>query len=126
MTGLGQIGAIVAALVGALVPATRVETTQIDPPPVVSAVAPEWSRCPQWFTTALDAGFTAADWPTVDRVMRCESQCQPRAYNRSGASGLMQIMPMWHHGRDPFDPYTNLVMAKEVHDRQGWRAWSCY
>jgi len=107
-------------------PAVRVETTvQVAPPPP-AVTAPADSRCAEWFTVALDAGFTPDEWPVVDRIMWCESKCQPAAYNRSGASGLMQIMGFWHHGRDPFDPATNLVMAHEVYETQGWRAWSCF
>jgi hypothetical protein len=108
-----------------LLPAVRVATVQVaEPPPPITA--PATSRCPDWFDVALDAGFTEAEWPTVDRLMWCESKCGPRAHNRSGASGLMQIMPMHWHDRDPFDPATNLVMAHEVYERQGWRAWSCW
>jgi len=120
------LGPLVAALLTIASPAVRVQTTvQVAPPPP-AITAPADSRCPDWYTTALDAGFTPEQWPTVDRLMWCESKCQPAAYNRSGASGLMQVMPMHHHGRDPFDPATNLVMAHEVYERQGWRAWSCY
>jgi hypothetical protein len=118
------LGPIIAAFLS-LLPATREHPVQVEPqPPPITA--PADSRCAEWFSVALDAGFTEEQWPTVDRLMWCESNCQPKAYNRSGASGLMQIMPMHHHGRDPFDPATNLVMAHEVYERQGWRAWSCY
>jgi len=120
------LGPLIAALLTLASPAVRVETTvQVAPPPPVVTAPPD-SRCAEWFGVALDAGFTADEWPTVDRLMWCESHCQPKAYNRSGASGLMQIMPMWHAGRDPFDPATNLAMAHEVYERQGWRAWSCF
>lgn len=122
--------AIVAALmslaaVSAAQPATRVaETvgpTALTEPPLVPT-----GRCAEWEQTALDAGWTAAQWPTVDRVMWCESRCNAGARNHSGASGLMQIMPMHWHGGDPLDPATNLTMALDVYASQGWRAWSCY
>lgn len=96
------------------------------PPPSTALSAPAGSHCPDWYGVALDAGWDSGDWPTLDRIMWCESKCQPTAHNRSGASGLMQIMPMWHHGRDAYDPAVNLVMALEVKQLQGWRAWSCY
>jgi soluble lytic murein transglycosylase-like protein len=109
----------------ATAPATRVATTvQVDA--VVPAAAPAWAHCPQWWDTARAAGWADDQLPTVDRVMWCESRCHPHAHNPSGATGLMQIMPGWWHGRDPYDPATNLTIAVEVHDRQGWRAWSCY
>ena len=115
----------------AATPATRVATVCVTDaawchPLPESAVPPSWARCPQWWATARAAGWPEGEMPTVDRVMWCESNCQPHAHNRSGAAGLMQIMPAHHHGRDPYDPATNLAMAKEVHDRQGWKAWSCY
>jgi hypothetical protein len=119
--GLGQV---ILAAVLALVPATHVDRTQVGPAPDMSA--PAWSRCPEWYSTALEVGWPESEWPTIDRVMKCESQCSPKAHNRSGASGLMQIMPLWWNGRDPYDPTVNLTMALEVHERQGWRAWSCY
>jgi hypothetical protein len=121
-------GPLLVALLSLLPAATRSGPTPVGPPPTdppVSTVAPT-GRCPQWEQTAIDAGFDINDWPTLDRILWCESNCQPGAHNRSGASGLAQIMPMHWHGRDPYDPATNLAMAKEVHDQQGWRAWSCY
>ena len=57
--------------------------------------------------------------------MYCESRCEAHAHNRSGATGLLQIMPMHAHGRDLYDPATNLAVAIEVYEAQGWRAWSC-
>jgi soluble lytic murein transglycosylase-like protein len=59
--------------------------------------------------------------------MRCESNCQPHAYNRSGAAGLMQVLRRWFNAdQDPFDPTTNLSVALRVWHVQGWHAWSCY
>lgn len=96
----------------ALVPAVRVPTVA--------------GPCHEWAATAEAVGWPRSEWPTVARVMRCESGCDPHAHNPSGASGLMQVMPFWWQGRDPYDPAVNLTMALEVHDRQGWRAWTCY
>src|SRR5262245_822401 len=121
----GPLGAVLIAITS-LQPAVRVETTVPVGTTMAPITAPANSRCAEWFTTALDAGFDETQWPTVDRVMWCESKCTPGAHNPSGASGLMQIMPMWWHGRDPYDPAVNLTMAKEIFDIQGWRAWSCF
>jgi len=118
----------ISATVEAHEPAERVAET-VGPPaptdPPTSTLTPT-GRCAQWETTALDSGWPIDEWPTVDRVMWCESRCSPTARNRSGASGLMQIMPMWWRGRNPYEPATNLTMALEVRRAQGWRAWSCY
>src|SRR5262245_35391682 len=95
--------------------------------PAVRAPAPPMpGPCAEWGPTALAAGWPAEEWPTVARVMECESGCQPRAYNRSGASGLMQVLKRWAPELDLFDPATNLAVALDVWHRQGWQAWSCW
>lgn len=128
--------ALIAALLAlttptATEPAVRTQTTvcvadaDTCNPPITAPPSTD-GPCGQWWPTALDAGWPENQRGTVLRVMRCESGCDPHAHNPSGASGLMQIMPMWWHGRDPYDPATNMEMAREVHDAQGWRAWSCF
>jgi Transglycosylase SLT domain len=62
-------------------------------------------------------------------VMNRESHCQPGAHNPSGASGLLQIMPMWADDcglttAQLFDPYANLACAALVYAVQGPGAWS--
>lgn len=82
-------------------------------------------------------GLAYAYWPeeeiaTVLRIIECESNGDPQAVNpRSGASGLMQVMPFWadHFGyerEDLLDPSLNMEMAVLVWQEQGWEAWSCY
>ena len=87
--------------------------------------------CGQWSDDALAAGWSASQWPTLDRIMYRESRCQPGAYNPSGASGLLQIMPMWADdcggsSSDLFDPGFNLRCGRYVYRVQGWSAWSTY
>lgn len=108
--------------------AVRVTTTvQVGLVPDTVPAAPGWAKCPQWWDVARAVGWPEDQLPTMDRVMKCESGCQPKAYNRSGASGLMQVLRSWFGpDEDPFDPTTNLTVALRVLDRQGWRAWSCY
>lgn len=118
MNWLAQlVAALTAALTAATAPAVRTTPT---------TTAPAASQCPQWYGLALEVGWSADDWPVLDRLLWCESRCEPDAYNASGASGLLQLMPMWHDGRDPFDPRTNLTIALDVKALQGWKAWSCY
>jgi hypothetical protein len=116
---------LVASLVGptaATQGAARVaETVAVGPLPTTVVAGP----CAQWHDTAIEVGWDDGEWAHVARIMWCESKCEPAAHNRSGASGLMQIMPGWWHGRDPYDPSTNLTMALEVRRAQGWPAWSC-
>jgi hypothetical protein len=76
----------------------------------------------------LVAAYFPGEVDTALRVMACESGGNPGAYNPSGASGLMQVMPMWFDifGGDPFDPANNLRVAALVRAEQGWGAWVCY
>jgi hypothetical protein len=127
VTPVGLVALMVALALGPLQPAQRVVTgAQVQPPPPTLAVDPGAS-CGLWWPVALDVGWPESELPTLDRVMWCESRCEPRAFNRSGASGLMQVLASWFApGEDPFDPSTNLATALEVWRAQGWRAWSCY
>lgn len=102
--------------------AVRSGPVQVDPPPTTVALE---GPCAQWGAQALEAGWPLEQWRKLSDVMWCESRCDPHAHNHSGASGLLQIMPMWWHGRDPYDPDTNLAIGLEVYQAQGWRAWSC-
>jgi len=121
------VAAVLLALsLSATAPALRVGVTVPVGTTTTALAAPAGAACPQWWGLAAAVGWPAGQLPTVDRVMRCESGCDPAAHNRSGASGLMQVMPMWWAGRDPYDPATNLAMALEVWQVQGWRAWTCW
>jgi hypothetical protein len=106
----------------ALQPAVR-----ITPPiQVTTPDGPPTALCPQWWSEARDAGWAERDLNRMDRVMWCESRCDPHAANRSGARGLMQLMPVWWQGiGDPFNPLFNLSRALHVLAVQGWKAWSC-
>jgi len=91
----------------------------------------EFGVCGEWRNLALSVGFTEEQWPTVNRLIWKESRCNPNAYNRSGASGLMQVMPMWADDcggtrHDLFDPTFNLSCSVHVFNVQGWTAWSTY
>ena len=64
-------------------------------------------------------------------VMAGESGGNPDAYNPTGASGLMQVMPFWadyyNVPRDNlFIPEVNIWIASEIRAEQGWSAWSAY
>jgi hypothetical protein len=89
----------------------------------------EHGRCADWRDDALGVGWSVDDWPTLNRVMWAESMCLPHAQHRSGATGLLQIMPMWRDdcgGGDLFDPTFNLACGLHVLHVQGWQAWSTY
>lgn len=57
-----------------------------------------------------ESAALGVDWRLIAALMYEESQFDPRAMNRSGARGLMQVMPA-SAGVDPeslFDPLTNI------------------
>lgn len=73
----------------------------------------------------------------ADNICFCESKRNPNAENTaSGADGLWQVLPStahaWHykkHGwdmkRDGKNAYRNTIVATEIKDEEGVRAWSC-
>lgn len=70
--------------------------------------------------------------PLLERLAWCESRMNPRAYNPSGASGLLQFMPQtWrgnYYGRAGFSvwsPYANALGAAHHIRRYGTGAWDC-
>lgn len=119
MIGLAQLWAAVVLL---LAPVTAAAPAVRETVPT----APADSSCPQWYGLALEVGWSPEDWQTLDALLWCESRCDEHAYNASGATGLLQLMPFWHKGRDAYDARTNLTIALDVKALQGWRAWSCY
>jgi|SRR5262245_55003131 len=86
--------------------------------------------CSEWSDDALAVGWSADQWSTLSYIMYRESRCNPGAYNgSSGASGLLQIMPMWADdcgGGSLFDPWFNLRCGLHILAAQGWGAWSTY
>ena len=71
-------------------------------------------------------GLVASLWPadqvrTACRILMCESGGNPNAYNRSGATGLFQLLG---HG-GTFDPVQNAQVAYRLWLSSGWRPWVC-
>lgn len=60
-------------------------------------------------------------WPAakVWSVMYCESKGDPWARNRSGATGLMQVMG------GTTDPAGNIAQAFSMWRSRGWQPWVC-
>jgi hypothetical protein len=81
--------------------------------------------------SGLEALWVAADGPSgvkwaAATIAECESGGNPRAYNRSGASGLWQILGVPFPG-NPFDPWTNARMAVAKYRGAGYNfsPWVC-
>ena len=112
---------------------------RLDPPPpapdptVLTASGSSASaggRCTGWegLLSTYSPGWSVE---RMSRIMFRESRCQPDAYNRSGASGLLQILKShcrWLAGDvgpcDLFDAEYNIRAAAALWRVQGYRAWS--
>jgi soluble lytic murein transglycosylase-like protein len=77
--------------------------------------------------------FPAAEVEAALCIIRHESGGNPDADNpRSSAKGLFQVLgSMWapHYGvsqTELFDPVTNVQIASDIWENQGWSAWSPY
>lgn len=91
----------------------------------------EGAPCEQYAGTVRYAGFTEAQTRIALTLMWRESRCDADAHNRSGATGLMQVMPAWADDcggtpADLYDPQFNVNCALHVYRVQGWEAWSTW
>ena len=67
------------------------------------------------------------------RIAYCESKFDTDDVSSAGAVGVFQIRPQNHgwrvkkvkKGKDLFDPWTNVRVARHIFDHQGWRPWVC-
>lgn len=67
------------------------------------------------------------------RIAYCESKFDTDDVSSAGAVGVFQIRPQNHgwrvdhvkDGKDLFDPWTNVRVARHIYDDQGWRPWVC-
>ena len=123
---------MIAALVAALM---FVSPVKIDLPPKIAApaavTAPAASngRC-VGYEPLLRRYSPGWDVARMSRIMYRESRCKPGVRNRSGATGLLQIMPLhcrWLAGCSVAalrQPAYNIRAAAALYRKQGMRAWS--
>ena len=69
--------------------------------------------------------WPVSTWPTVERIIQCESSGNTNATGPLGHRGLLQVDPKLH-GPVPADAAGQLAQGYEVYKKQGWGAWSCY
>jgi hypothetical protein len=127
--------------VALLVPQCDPPTPAPAPAPVVDQ-APAGSKCGQWFDEALEAGWSADQWPILDAIMWRESRCKPEVYNGRGRDrsyGLLQLNMRAHRSwvrplvdgdfTRLWDPVTNLTVGRALFDKAtdvygcGWKPW---
>ncbi|MEZ4554283.1 MAG: transglycosylase SLT domain-containing protein [Dehalococcoidia bacterium] len=114
-----------AVISSALQQATAAATAAPPPEPVVTAPARTSVSIPAIEEILAQSPWPRETWPTVERIILCESSGNPAAVSPAGYVGLMQVAP-WLHGAVPADPVAQLAQAYEVYLRQGWGAWGCY
>lgn len=134
--GDGRAASPVAEPTLELQPPTTTTTTTAPPAaavvPVLRVPAVPVPDCGGW-EAEVAAAFGLVDAPRACRILVCESRGDPQARNRSGASGLFQIMPVhgwrfeargWVWG-DVMDGDRNIQVAADIHAESGWRPWTC-
>lgn len=86
--------------------------------------------CPQWWQTAIDAGWRESLLPTLDYLMWRESRCNAGTLNaddpNGGSRGLVQINGFWtpwlasrgivKRSEGLFGPYRNLRAALAIYN----------
>ena len=69
-----------------------------QPIPTTTTTLPP-GKCSEWYPLAMEVGWPAEEWPTLDHVLWRESRCRPEALNgtdpNGGSSGLLQINYYW-------------------------------
>lgn len=79
--------------------------------------------------------FSKYDWDvdTALKISKLESGCITDNHNYQdnhricrGSYGLMQVGCIHYNGEDINDWRTNIKLAYEVYQKQGWKAWSVY
>jgi hypothetical protein len=91
-------------------------------PPTTPPRTP-WRWCEQWHDMAAEVGWPEDQGPVLSYVMHRESNCQPGAYNRSGATGLLQLLGWSCPPGGCRDPWSNLAKGLELWQGQGWCPW---
>jgi len=92
---LAKILISISMVVGGSTP--PISITKHDMPETVEI--PDSALCPQWWQTAVDAGWRQSLLPTLDYLMWRESRCDPSQHNTEdpmgGSRGLVQINGFW-------------------------------
>jgi hypothetical protein len=120
------------------VPAVRLDppppTTEATPAPSAGSSASAGGRCVGW--EPLLAEYSPG-WSVerMSRIMYRESRCRPEVRNRSGATGLLQVMAShcrwlveqmgeWCTAGKLQDPDYNVRAAATLWLEQGYQAWA--
>ena len=85
----------------------------------------------RWIPLARWVGWPESTLSTLADIIMRESSGRERAYNPSGASGLLQLMAGFYAGDyynfpnfDPFNPELNLYYGHKAWHVSGWAPWA--
>jgi len=85
----------------------------------------------KWLPLARWVGWPESTLSQLATIIYRESSGRPTAYNPSGASGLLQLMPGWYQGDyynfpnfNPFNPELNLYYGYRGWKVSGWTPWA--
>jgi hypothetical protein len=81
------------------IPSAEVPFQEADGSFESAPVAPSWSKCPQWFDTAMRF-WPVSQWPIIDHILHRESRCLIDAFNPKDTNGkpsysLFQVNAFW-------------------------------
>lgn len=106
-------------------------TTPEVEPPTPSTEAEATTKSEPTIPETIQTVF-GADAPVALRVAECESRFDPGAVGPYGSIGVFQIHPPSHawrvesvDGSGLTDPDTNIRVARQIQQDEGWRPWTC-
>lgn len=109
-----------------LAPAVRLNPPAPASPPASSAPTYNGgaSGADQWYSLAMQVGWTDAQWPVLRCIISRESRGIETAKNpSSSATGLLQILARYYPGVDLYDAETNLRTGLALYQSRGWKPW---
>lgn len=122
-----QIARIIAELIAHLVLllAPQKTTTVIITATVVPTVTQQVYQIEGIDSWLAQSNWPQWTWPTVKRIVYCESRGIVGIATNPPHVGLMQVNTQYW-GRVNADPVSELNQGYEVYKIQGFGAWSCY
>lgn len=146
---IAQVTVTISLIVGGFLPPTNPSSDgsliikNLRVPETSPVRPPVDAKCPQWWSLAVDQGWSRSLLPKLDKIMWRESRCDLFAINKDdpnkGSWGLMQVNGFWvkylssrgilERLRDLQDPSVNLRSALAIYNyadgryRNGWGPW---
>ena len=137
VTAMGEPTTLVDSQPPVLVAQNALQRVWRDP----EALSKPKALCPQWWDTAIRAGWEPDQLKTLDYIINRESRCLTKAHNttlnadgstdmgltqindkswckpnRYNPDGYLQSLGLIKYCKDLFDPYLNLSAAKAIYD----------